>query len=116
LHDRADVLLKGHAYYLLDVYKRQAVGAGQTPEEKKNNLLNALMLVTYWGMNDRKEDNLHEYAYKEWGGMMKSFYKRRWELYFDYLLGQLRGQNTAEPDFFGWERGWVERERRRSID
>jgi len=116
LHERADVLLKGHAYYLLDVYKRQAVGAGQTPEEKKNNLLNALMLVTYWGMNDRKEDNLHEYAYKEWGGMMKSFYKRRWELYFDYLLGQLRGQNTAEPDFFGWERGWVERERRRSID
>jgi len=52
-------------------------------------------------MNDRKEDNLHEYAYKEWGGMMKSFYKRRWEIYFDYLLGELRGEKVDVPDFFG---------------
>jgi len=112
LHDAADVLLKEDRYFLLDAYKRQAVDAGQTPEEKKNNLLNALMLITYWGMNDRKEDNLHEYAYKEWGGMMKSFYKRRWEMYFDYLLRQLRGEKEEAPDFFGWEREWVQRERR----
>jgi alpha-N-acetylglucosaminidase len=110
LHDQSDVLLKGHPFYQLDVYKRQAVAAGRTAEEKKNNLLNALMLITYWGMNDRKEDNLHEYAYKEWGGMMKSFYKRRWEMYFDYLLGELRGQKPSSPDFFGWEREWVQRE------
>jgi alpha-N-acetylglucosaminidase len=43
--------------------------------------------------------------------MMKSFYKRRWEKYFDYLLGQLRGEKEAAPDFFGWEREWVQRER-----
>jgi alpha-N-acetylglucosaminidase len=111
LHDQSDVLLRGHSYYRLDAYKRRAVNAGETPEEKKNNLLNALMLITYWGENNRKEDNLHEYAYKEWGGMMKSFYKRRWELYFNYLLGQLRGEKVPEPDWFGWERAWVERER-----
>jgi alpha-N-acetylglucosaminidase len=110
LHDQAERLLNGHPYYRLETYKRQALQAGHTTEEKKNNLLNALMLVTYWGEHNRKEDNLHEYAYKEWGGMMVSFYKRRWEIYFDYLRGQLRGVQGEAPDFFGWERAWVERE------
>jgi alpha-N-acetylglucosaminidase len=65
------------------------------------------MLITYWGGNNRKEDNLHEYAYKEWAGMMVSFYKRRWEMYFEYLDDQLKGIPSREPDFFGWEREWV---------
>jgi alpha-N-acetylglucosaminidase len=107
LHDQSDALLKEDPYYSLERYKRDALAAGQTPGEKKNNLLNALMLITYWGMNDRKEDNLHEYAYKEWSGMMKSFYKRRWEMYLNWLLKDLRGEKAEAPDFYGWERQWV---------
>jgi alpha-N-acetylglucosaminidase len=61
-----------------------------------------MMLITYWGENDPKEDNLHDYAYKEWSGIMETFYKKRWELYFDYLKG-----NTAAPEWFTWERDWV---------
>jgi len=84
------------------------VAAGRTPGEKRNNLHNALMLITYWGADDRKEDNLHEYAYKEWAGMMRSFYKKRWEMYFAYLRHRLNGDAVPEPDFFSWERAWVE--------
>lgn len=108
LEDTLDSLLDSHPYYRLSTWERQAVAAGRTPGEKRNNLHNALMLITYWGADDRKEDNLHEYAYKEWAGMMRSFYKKRWEMYFAYLRHRLNGDAVPEPDFFSWERAWVE--------
>jgi len=103
-----DDLLSAHPYYSLNTYKQQALRLGTTVEEKKINLNNAMMQITYWGENIRTEDNLHEYAYKEWSGMMSSFYLPRWEIYFNYLRGNLQGKQTPAPDFFAWERKWVE--------
>jgi alpha-N-acetylglucosaminidase len=106
LSDSMENLLNTHAYYRLSTYQEQSLAAGRTPAEKSNNLHNAMMLITYWGENNPKEDNLHEYAYKEWAGMMSSFYKKRWKLYFDYLRKQLKGEPAAEIDWFRWERDW----------
>ena len=36
-----------------------------------------------------------------------SFYKKRWEIYFDYLDKQLKGEEAIAPDFFQWERDWA---------
>jgi alpha-N-acetylglucosaminidase len=102
-----DDLLQGHAYYDIEKWKSAAVNLGTTESEKQNNLRNALMLITYWGENNRNEDYLHEYAYKEWSGMMRSFYLPRWEMYFKYLRDELDGKPSAPPDFFAWERQWV---------
>lgn len=107
LIDETNDLLNTNDYYKLSTYLMQAEAAGNTSAEKKNNLLNALMLVTYWGGNDPKEDHLHEYAYKEWGGLMNVFYKKRWQLYFDGLRKQLNGAAAPKIDFFRWERNWV---------
>jgi len=107
LADSLDSLLDTHAFYRLSTWERAALDAGHTPAEKIHNLSNALMLITYWGENDRNEDNLHEYAYKEWAGMMRNFYKQRWEMYFSYLDAQMKGLPAQEPDFFSWERNWV---------
>jgi alpha-N-acetylglucosaminidase len=106
LSDSMEHLLNTHPYYRLSTYQKQALASGRTPEEKQNNLHNAMMLITYWGGNDPREDNLHEYAYKEWAGMMQSFYKKRWALYFDYLRKRLKGEPAVEPDWFRWERDW----------
>lgn len=108
LLDHTNTLLNTNSYFRLDTYLRQSKASGITPQEKRNDLLNALMLVTYWGGNDPKEDNLHEYAYKEWGGLMDGFYKRRWQLYFEQLRNQLKGQQQEPIDFFHWERSWVQ--------
>jgi alpha-N-acetylglucosaminidase len=108
LHALTNELLNTHSYYRLTSYQQQALRAGNTPAEKKNNLHNAMMLITYWGENDRKEDNLHEYAYKEWAGMMTSFYQQRWKLYLNHLRNNLTGKTTTPPDFFAWEREWVQ--------
>lgn len=107
LHNNTEELLNSHAYYRLTSYQQQALRAGNTPVEKKNNLHNAMMLITYWGENDHREDNLHEYAYKEWAGLMTSFYRLRWKLYFEHLRNSLAGKATTEIDFFVWEREWV---------
>jgi len=103
-----DDLLSADPYYHLDTWQEQALRLGNTPEEKEQYIRNAMMLITYWGENNRKEDNLHEYAYKEWSGMMRSFYQERWEMYFTYLRGVMEGRDAPAPDFFNWERKWVE--------
>lgn len=107
LHDLTNDLLNADKYYRLTTYQQQSVRAGNTAEEKKNNLHNAMMLITYWGENNRNEDNLHEYAYKEWAGMMQTYYKKRWELYFDYLRNKMADKEATAPDYFGWERAWA---------
>ncbi|MDQ0639975.1 hypothetical protein QF042_003540 [Pedobacter sp. W3I1] len=42
------------------------------------------------------------------GGLMKDYYLVRWEMYIKYLQNQLQGKNMQAPDFFWWERAWVE--------
>ncbi|KIA96535.1 hypothetical protein OC25_01965 [Pedobacter kyungheensis] len=103
-----DDLLSAHPYYQLNTYKAQALKLGKTAAEKKENIRNAMMLITYWGENNPAEDNLHDYAYKEWGGLMKDYYLARWELYINYLQHDLKGEKMQAPDFFSWERAWVE--------
>lgn len=103
-----DDLLNTDQYFRLNTYLKQAIDNGNTADEKANNLKNELMQITYWGENVRTEDNLHEYAYKEWAGLMDSYYLPRWEIYFDYLRSNLQGKNVQEPDYFSWERQWVD--------
>lgn len=103
-----DDLLSNHPYYQLNTYKKQALSLGKTQEEKALDIKNAMMLITYWGENIRTEDNLHEYAYKEWGGLIRDYYLVRWKMYIDYLQEDLKGNSPQAPDFFMWERAWVE--------
>lgn len=107
--DTENELLAQDPFFRLSTWQRQALKAGGTRVEKDNNLRNLMMLITYWGENVPSEDNLHEYAYKEWAGLMNSYYKDRWLLYFDYLRAQLRGEQPRPIDFFHWERTWVDR-------
>lgn len=104
----ADRLLDSEPNCRLRTYEDQALAYGHSSAEKKNCLRNALMLVTYWGGNDRKSDNGDDYAFKAWSGMMTSYYLRRWEMYFDYCLRRWDGADVAAPDFFVWERQWVD--------
>jgi alpha-N-acetylglucosaminidase len=103
-----DALLDSEPYYRLRTHQDQALRLGETPREKANSLRNAMMLVTYWAENDGSADDVHDYAYKEWGGMMSSYYLRRWEIYLDYQRRKWDGEGVAAPDFLAWERRWVD--------
>jgi alpha-N-acetylglucosaminidase len=103
-----DELLGAEPSFRLRTYEDQAMRYGDTPAEKQNCLRNALMLIAYWGGSDRNSEDAHDYAFKAWSGMMASYYLKRWEMYFDYCRRNWDKADAAAPDFFAWERQWVE--------
>lgn len=115
LLDDATSLLETDPFYQLSTYVHQAKVLNNNKEAVKNNVRNLMMLNTYWGGNDPKEDNLHEYAYKEWAPIMENYYKQRWVLFFNYLTANLEGKSVPPVNFFKWERNWVENAVRRAL-
>jgi len=71
---------------------------------------NARMLLTTWGERAAAiEGGVNDYAYREWAGLMRGYYRPRWEMFFTDLHAKLMGTPCKEIDWFAWERGWVDR-------
>lgn len=92
----------------LDTYIQQAKDAGSTPYEKRNNVHNLLMLITYWGGSDVGNHGLDEYSYRHLSGLMTSYYATRWNLFCDALEKKMSDAQHPLPDFGEWNRKWVE--------
>ena len=78
-------------------------------KEKDLYELNARNIITLWG---DKESELHEYSHRQWAGLIKGFYKPRWEQYFIYLENKMQtGARMETKDFEvaikDWEWNWV---------
>lgn len=85
----------------------QAKNMGTTAADKKLAEWNARTQITYWGA-DNPGTNLHEYAYKEWNGILTDLYLQRWLKFFDYAEAKINGKEAAYPDFFAMEKQWAE--------
>jgi alpha-N-acetylglucosaminidase len=103
----ADALLDTEPFYRLATYRSQALRYGDTREERANSLRNAMMLVTYWAGDDRSKDELHDYAYKAWSGMMATYSMARWQMSFDATRRSWDGADAPAPDYFAWEHRWA---------
>lgn len=73
---------------------------------------NARNQITLWGPPGSQ---LHEYARKEWAGMLRGFYLRRWQLFCDRLDAALAAGtpwNDAQfqRDICQWEDNWTHRD------
>jgi alpha-N-acetylglucosaminidase len=108
LGEAADRLLGTEPFFRLSSYRAQALRYGGTGAERSNSLRNAMTLVTYWAGDDRNKDELHDYAFKAWSGMMATYSMGRWKLYFDHVRQTWDGGSAAAPDFFAYERQWAE--------
>ena len=53
---------------------------------------NARTQITLWGPRDSM---LHEYAQKQWSGMMRGFYGPRWQMFLDRLDAALAAEQAA---------------------
>ena len=109
LMDDMDKLLATRKEFLLGKWIADARSCGITGDEKDLYELNARDIVTLWGDKDSK---LHEYANKQWSGLVKGFYKPRWEQFFIYLKVKMqKGLNPDSGDFDtmikNWEWQWV---------
>ncbi|GGA98691.1 alpha-N-acetylglucosaminidase [Puia dinghuensis] len=113
LIDDIDRLLATRKDFLLGPWIAAARNCGITPGEKQVYERNARDLITLWG---DANSPLHEYANRQWSGLLDDFYKPRWQQFFQLLSASLR--QGIPPDTAGfentiraWEWQWVNTQR-----
>ena len=79
-----DRLLATRTEFRLGRWTEMARAIGTTDDEKKLYEKNARMLLTTWGDRAQCErGGLHDYANREWQGLLSSYYYPRWKAFFD---------------------------------
>ncbi len=104
---RQNRLLATRKEFLLGNWLAQAKGLAGNEGEAALLEKNARAQITYWGPDDPKTD-LHDYAHKEWSGLLADYYLPRWEMFIADLNARLRGTPSAHPDYFSFEKHWTE--------
>ncbi|MBQ2090231.1 MAG: alpha-N-acetylglucosaminidase [Bacteroidales bacterium] len=77
--DTLEELLRSQSYFLVGKWIANARSWGASPEEADYFESNARNLLTTWG--DRG-NLLTDYADRTWAGLVSTYYKGRWELFF----------------------------------
>ncbi len=62
------------------------------------------LIVTSWDVN---EGSLNDYAHRELGGVLGSYYYKRWRLYFNYLKQAWDNPSMPKPYIFGVTSSWL---------
>jgi alpha-N-acetylglucosaminidase len=109
LMDDIDELLSTRKDFLLGKWIADARSWGTDENEKDLYEMNARDIITLWG---DKESALHEYSNRQWAGLIKGFYKPRWQQYFKYMKQKMLNGDRMETNDFekaikDWEWKWV---------
>lgn len=109
LIDDLDQLLATRKDFLLGKWLNDARRNGDDVKEKDLFEQNARDLITLWG---DKDCGIHDYAYKQWAGLLKGYYKPRWFQFFNYVNECREQKKEFDPVYFekhikDWEWQWV---------
>lgn len=104
-----DELLATRRELLLGRWLADATRWATNDAERRLYQWNARNQITLWGPADSV---LHEYAQKQWSGMMRGFYGQRWRLFLDRLDASLASGKPFDPQQFErqmqqWEDRWT---------
>jgi len=111
LIDLQDRLLATQRDFLVGVWLDRVRGWASTPEELRRLDYDARSILTTWGERKASEGaELHDYGNKDWAGLTRDYYMKRWRVYFSALDDELRTSVAAKPiDWFAlgeeWSRG-----------
>ena len=111
LMDLQDRLLATQRDFLVGVWLDRVRGWASTPEELRRLDYDARSILTTWGERKASEGaELHDYGNKDWAGLTRDYYMKRWRIYFSALDDELRTSVAAKPiDWFAlgeeWNRG-----------
>ncbi|MFA6240742.1 MAG: alpha-N-acetylglucosaminidase C-terminal domain-containing protein, partial [Candidatus Hydrogenedentales bacterium] len=105
----ADTLLSTRREFLLGKWIHDAKAWGSDETSQRHYEWNARNQITLWGGADSV---LHDYAAKQWGGLIRGFYMPRWKKYLDVLqqsleTGQALDAEAIEREFQQWEEAWT---------
>jgi len=109
LMDDMDALLSTRKDFLLGKWINDARANGISEQEKNLYEFNARDIVTLWG---DKESELREYSNRQWAGLIKGYYKQRWELFFRQMNKAMDTGTEFDAAKFDkqvkdWEWQWV---------
>jgi alpha-N-acetylglucosaminidase len=104
-----DRLLGTRKDFLLGKWLNDAKAWGTNQGETDLYEKNARDLITLWG---RKTCPIHEYACKQWSGLIDGFYKPRWAKFFSEVLDSMSQHKVMDVKAFDtrmedWEWAWV---------
>ncbi|WP_165483482.1 alpha-N-acetylglucosaminidase TIM-barrel domain-containing protein [Prevotella heparinolytica] len=102
-----DKLLSTDKHFLLGNWLEQAKRYPVDPKDVPLTEMNARLLITIWGPYDSKTE-VHDYANKEWSGLLSDFYLPRWQRFYQNLGRQIAGKTPKDIDYFAMERAWTE--------
>lgn len=93
-----DKLLGTRTEFRLGHWTEAARSIGKTPAEKDQYEWNARVQITTWGNRTcADKGGLRDYAHKEWQGLLKDFYYKRWSIYMKALADQMEA--STHPDY-----------------
>jgi alpha-N-acetylglucosaminidase len=99
-----DRLTGTHELFLLGRWMNDAKNWGAEPEESHTYQEYAAKLITVWG-SDTDTWTLHDYAWREWSGLIRLFYAKRWEMFWKEMDGILaEGGDYKDPPMESWGR------------
>ena len=79
-----------------------------TDDEKRLYEWNARVQITTWGNRTCADDGgLRDYAHKEWNGILKDFYYKRWSEFWKTLQDVLDGKHEVKLDYYAMEEPWT---------
>jgi len=103
---KQDALLNSNQKFTLSRWLQQAYDFGSTAADKKMAVRNAKIQISYWGPDNNPGTDLHEYANKEWGGMLASLYLQRWRKFANDVVRKMKGEVTYPIDYYSMELDW----------
>lgn len=95
-----DKLLATSQYFLLGKWLSYLPAWGGNAEQQRNINYDARSILTTWGDRKASEQDLHEYANKDWAGLTRDYYMPRWKMYFDSLEESLK--TNTQPKKIDW--------------
>ena len=80
---------------------------GQNELEKNYFEKVAKSIITIYSDIPTLANRLHDYAHREWSGIMKDLYKARFEKYFSELRGTTNNNIEPQIDWFEFDKKWT---------
>ena len=104
-----DGLLSSHPSFMLGPWIEDARAWGTTPAEKDYFEQQARTILTIWG-----GPVLNDYANRMWGGLVKDYYAKRWDMFFCKVLQCARQGKPFDEKAFNeelsvFEQDWTRR-------
>ena len=92
--DLLEIMLASNESFLFGKWLEKAKRLGRTINEKRWFEHNARMLITVWAR--KSGDVLHDYAAREYSGLVSDYYKPRWEAFISELEISLHRNSLPE--------------------